>query len=124
MKQACAYDFVASRPEGIYSKIGEKGNGFSEGQIQRLAIARALLSTAPIILLDEATSALDVATERKILRNVMEKHQNRTLIFVTHRPGVLPLCDRIYRIEQKKLRTVDRDEMTRMMADNGYECNG
>lgn len=123
LKQACAYEFVMALPEGIYSRVGENGNGFSEGQIQRLAIARALLSQAPIILLDEATSALDMDTERQILRNVMEKNQNRTLIFVTHRPGILPLCDKVYRIEQKTLRIVTREELSRISMDNGYECD-
>ena len=88
-----------------------------------MAIARALLSRAPIILLDEATSALDAATERKILYNVMEKNQNRTLIFVTHRPSVLPMCDKVYRIEQKMLRIVTQEEMTRFLPGNDYECD-
>ena len=122
LKQACAYEFVMALPEGIYSKIGENGSGFSEGQIQRLAIARALLSRAPIILLDESTSALDVATEGKILRNVMERNQNRTLIFVTHRTGVLPMCHKVYKIEQKKLQTLSKEEISRMLARDVYEC--
>ena len=120
-QQACAYEFVESLQDGIYNKIGESGSGFSEGQIQRLAIARALLSNAPIILLDEATSALDAETERKILHNVLEKNRHRTLIFVTHRPSVLPLCNRVYRIERKILRSVSLEEAGRISADNNYE---
>ena len=112
LKQACAYEFVETLPDGIYSRIGQNGSGFSEGQIQRLAIARALLSPAPIILLDEATSALDSVTESQILHNVIENNQHRTLIFVTHRLSILPVCSRVYRIEQKILRTVSLDEIT------------
>jgi ABC-type multidrug transport system fused ATPase/permease subunit len=118
LKQACAYEFVEILPDGIYSKMGQNGSGFSEGQIQRLAIARALLSRAPIILLDEATSALDSDTESKILHNVIEKNRCRTLIFVTHRLGILPVCNRVYRIEQKSLKTVSLDET----IDNSNEC--
>lgn len=121
LKQACAYEFVESLPEGIYSKIRENGNGFSEGQIQRLAIARALISRAPIILLDEATSALDAATERKILNHVIEKNQQRTLIFVTHRLGILPLCHKVYKIEHKKLRAVLLDEIPQISMVDGNE---
>ena len=102
-------------------KIRENGNGFSEGQIQRLAIARALISRAPIILLDEATSALDAATERKILNHVIEKNQQRTLIFVTHRLGILPLCHKVYKIEHKKLRAVPLDEIPQISMVDGNE---
>ena len=122
LRQACAYDFIELLPKGIHSKIGENGSGFSEGQIQRLAIARALLSKAPIILLDEATSALDETTERQILHNVLENNHNRTLIFVTHRPGILPMCNKVYKIEKKILRTVILEEALRTSKDISYEC--
>lgn len=120
--QACAYDFVKELPDGIYSKVGESGSGFSEGQIQRLAIARALLSRAPIILLDEATSALDSETEMKILHNVLKANRHKTMIFVTHRSNILPACDRVYRIDQKKLRQLSCDEIRSALTDNNDEC--
>lgn len=100
LKQACAYEFIKSLPEGIHSKVNENGGGFSEGQVQRLAIARALLSQAPVLLFDEATSALDLDTESQILQNIIKGNQKRTLIFTTHRTGVLSMCDKIYKIEQ------------------------
>ncbi len=103
---ACAYEFVEKLPDGINSKIGERGSGFSEGQNQRLSIARALLRNSPILLLDEATSALDVATERKVLKNIMKLKQNRICIVTTHRPSVLTMCDRVYKISQSKV-TID-----------------
>ena len=79
-------------------KIDERGRGFSEGQAQRIAIARAILRDAPILLLDEATSALDVTTERKVLRNIIKNYPNKTCIVTTHRPSVLNMCQRIYRV--------------------------
>ena len=99
LEMACAWEFVSALPEGIHTPLGERGSGLLEGQIQRLCIARALLSDAPILLLDEATSALDVDTEHQLLRNVMACRKDRTCIVTTHRPSVLELCDRAYRIE-------------------------
>lgn len=98
LQQSCAYDFVKKLPNGIHYNIGESGTGFSEGQNQRLAIARAILRKTPILLMDEATSALDVVTEKKILSNLMKKDIRRTCILTTHRPSVLTACDRVYRI--------------------------
>ena len=93
LKMACA-DFVEELPNGLDTPISEQGGGLSEGQAQRIAIARALLRPGSIMLLDEATSALDAETERKVLENILSNHQ-RTIIFVTHRPAVVDYCDQV-----------------------------
>ena len=103
LKIACAEDFVRKLPEGMNYRIGGRGKSLSEGQSQRLAVARALLRGAPILLLDEATSALDEQTEQKLLDNLMHCGRVNTCIFATHRPGVMIACDRQYRVEQGKV---------------------
>ena len=117
LKIACAWDFVEKLPQGIDSPVGERGRGLSEGQAQRIAIARAVLRDAPIMLLDEATSALDVETERKVLRSIIQKKPNKTCIVATHRPSVLTMCQRVYRVMDTKLTTLDNDEAARMSMD-------
>ena len=89
LKISCAWDFVQHLPDTINSRVGERGRGFSEGQSQRLAIARAVLRDAPVLLLDEATSALDVTTERNVLRNIIRQRPNKTCIVTTHRPSAV-----------------------------------
>lgn len=103
LEMACAWEFVKKLQEGLETKLGERGKGLSEGQSQRIAIARALLRNAPVILLDEATSALDEETEKKLLKNILEKAPEKTCIVTTHRPGVLRLCRRVYRVEDGKI---------------------
>ncbi len=103
LKTACAYEFVEKLPLGINSPLGEKGYGLSEGQAQRIAIARAVLRNAPVLLLDEATSALDVSTECRVLKNLVRRYPNRTCIITTHRPSVLSMCQRIYRVMDGKV---------------------
>ena len=95
---ACALEFVEQLPGKLEHPLGAGGRGLSEGQAQRLAIARALLRGAPILLLDEATSALDVATEQQILKNLLLRDWARTCILVTHRPASAEICSRGYEI--------------------------
>lgn len=100
LRVACAYEFVKELPGGLYYAVGGRGKGLSEGQAQRIAVARALLRRAPILLLDEATSALDEETERRMLQNLMESGLVRTCILVTHRSGSKSFCTRSYRVCQ------------------------
>lgn len=90
---ACADGFIAELEHGIDTLLGERGMGLSEGQMQRLAIARAIYSDRPVLLLDEATSALDAGTEEAVLEN-LRSMTDKTVIIVTHRPAALKLCDR------------------------------
>ena len=114
---ACALRFV-TRMGGIDACIGEKGHGISEGQAQRLAIARAILRDAPILLLDEATSGLDIETEQRIIRNIIAKGSSfnrscgakKTCIVATHRPSILALCDKIFRVQDAKITLVSAEE--------------
>lgn len=100
LETADALDFVEALPLGLESRVGERGINFSEGQVQRLSIARAVLCNAPVLVMDEATSALDKATEEKVLRGLMAGDKKRTCIITTHRPSMLEYCDRVYEIRE------------------------
>ena len=93
LRVACAEDFVKELPKGLDTVLGERGSGLSEGQMQRLSVARAVLSGRPILLLDEATSALDGATEEQLLKN-LRAMTDRTVLIVTHREAALEFCDK------------------------------
>ena len=97
LHQVCA-DFVSELPHGLDTVCTEAGGGLSEGQAQRIAIARALLRDRSIMLFDEATSALDPDTERQLLENILADHK-KTIIFITHRPAVVDYCNQVLRIE-------------------------
>lgn len=117
LKIACAWEFVSGKPGDINSSVGERGRGLSEGQAQRIAIARAILKDAPILLMDEATSALDVATERRVLKNIMECRTNKTCILTTHRPSVLNMCQRVYKVEAGRAVVLDEKEAEKLAMD-------
>ena len=116
LKTACAWDFVHKLPNGIYSTIGERGRGFSEGQVQRLSIARALLKKAPFLLLDEATSALDTVTEHRLLQNIMQKRAAGSCIVTTHRPTVLTICDKVYAIREKHCELLSSEDVDKILS--------
>jgi len=99
LKIACADEFINELEHGIDTVLGERGTGLSEGQMQRIAVARALFSEAPVLLLDEATSALDENTERRLLRNLREL-TDKTVVIVTHRPAALEICDKVIELEE------------------------
>ncbi len=98
LRLACAEEFVRKLPDGLYHSMRERGGSLSIGQNQRLALARALLADAPILLLDEVTSALDLETEQRVLENLATL-RGKTCILTTHRPSVLSQCDHIYEIK-------------------------
>ena len=106
LKIACAWDFVKQFPDGLEHRLNAGGRGVSEGQAQRLAIARALLRGAPILLLDEATSGLDIATEQQLLQNLRQCGLLHTCILVTHRPESARFCSRTYEIHRKRVTEV------------------
>lgn len=99
IKIACADEFIAELEDGVDTLLGERGAGLSEGQMQRIAIARAVFSGSPILLLDESTSALDETTEKKLLENIRSL-TDKTVIIVTHRNATLSICDRILHFEE------------------------
>lgn len=99
-KAAEIYDVINTLPDGFDTELTERGGGLSEGQLQRISIARALLTDAPVLLLDEATSALDEATETRVLNNIKEM-EGKTILFVTHRNTSLKVCDKILNIEKE-----------------------
>lgn len=106
VRLSCSDEFVDELPDGLETVVGERGLGLSEGQVQRIAIARAILYDAPILLLDEATSALDEKTEERLLKN-LRTLDNRTCIIITHKPAALNVCNKEIRIENKKIRLLD-----------------
>lgn len=101
---SCADEFISTLPDGLDTVIGERGIGLSEGQLQRLAIARSLLSNSPVILLDEATSALDEDTEKRFLTNLKELN-NKTCIIVSHKKAALEICNKHIQIIDSKIVT-------------------
>ena len=106
IRLSCSDEFVSQLPDGLETVVGERGLGLSEGQIQRIAIARAILYDAPILLLDEATSALDEATEERLLKNLRALN-NRTCIIITHKPAALNVCNKEIRIEDRKIKIMN-----------------
>ena len=100
LRKSCA-EFVSDLPDGLDTLCTEQGGGLSEGQAQRISIARALLRDRPVMLFDEATSALDNDTECRLLRNIMSDRA-KTIIFITHRPAVINYCDRTLRVERNE----------------------
>ena len=101
LEAACAWEFVKELPQGMDTPIGEGGKGLSEGQAQRISIARALIRSAPVLLLDEVTSALDKDTEQRVLENLTNR--GVTTLLTTHRLSVLDRCARVYRVEDGKV---------------------
>ncbi|MDY3745695.1 MAG: ABC transporter ATP-binding protein, partial [Lachnospiraceae bacterium] len=110
LKIACAWEFVEKLPDQVNTVLGERGKGLSEGQAQRIAIARAVLRSSPILLLDEATSALDIDTECRVLKNIIKQQPNKTCIVTTHRPTVLSMCRRVYKVEDSKVTEIEVKE--------------
>ena len=107
VQASCAGEFISALPHSLNTVIGEKGEGLSEGQVQRLAIARAILSGPPVLLLDEATSALDTETEERLINNIRSL-TDKTCILISHKKTALSVCDKEICIESGKFTTIER----------------
>jgi ABC-type multidrug transport system fused ATPase/permease subunit len=113
LKVADAWEFVSALPETYHTKLNERGSNLSEGQLQRLAIARAVLRNAPILIMDEATSALDVDTEARVLKNLMTSDPHRICLITTHRASMLAYSDLVFRVEgDGSCRRVSKEEIS------------
>lgn len=123
LKGAGAWDFVNGLKEGLKTVIGEYGIGLSEGQAQRIAIARALLKKAPLLILDEATSSLDMDTEKAILQNISSQGGERTCIIITHRLSALKYCHRVYKLEDGDLKEKEPVKLLAELNESiGFSC--
>lgn len=116
LKTACAWEFVEKLEHGVDTEVRELGQRFSEGQKQRISIARALLSEAPVLLLDEATSALDMDTERRAIANIVKNDPKRLIVVAAHRPSVFSVCDRIYRVKDGRFEETDGEDKKRLQS--------
>ena len=114
LEDACAWEFIRELPLQLDHPIGEGGKGLSEGQAQRIAIARALVRKAPVMLLDEVTSALDYATEQRVLEHLMNR--GVTCIVTTHRPSVLNLCSHAYRVREGRVELLTQEEVDALLT--------
>ncbi len=114
LEDACAWEFVREMPGGLYGTIGEGGKGLSEGQAQRIAIARALVRNTPVMLLDEVTSALDYDTEQRVLQKLIRR--GVTCIVATHRPSVLSMCNKAYRVQEGRVEQLTQPEIDALMT--------
>ena len=123
LKAACAWDFVQELPDAMETDTGDNGQRFSEGQKQRISIARAILADTPVLLLDEATSALDAATERRVLRNIIRHDPTRTVVVTAHRPSVFAQCTRVYLVGDGKFREIDQQELASFLEGSLDEEN-
>ncbi len=108
VEAAVMTEFVAELPDGLDTVLGERGLGLSEGQLQRISIARALVTDAPVLLLDECTSALDATTERRLLAN-LRKLPGRTVLFISHRPFTAAECDQVLHLEDGRFTLLPND---------------
>lgn len=117
LSHACALDFVNELEDGLDTMIGEKGVGISEGQAQRISIARSFLRERPILILDEATSALDPETEVNVLKAVRALPTKPTCIIITHRPSALNICNRIMKLEKGHIKEVSRESILEVASE-------
>lgn len=117
LKNACALNFIDELDDGLETMIGEKGVGISEGQAQRIAIARSFLRERPILILDEATSALDPETEVNVLKAVRSLPTKPTCIIITHRPSALNICNRIMKLEKGHIKEVSRESILEVASE-------
>ena len=111
LKDSQLYQFVKSLPEGMETKIGEKGVMLSGGQIQRLAIARALYKSPKILILDEATSSLDNITEKKLIQSINNLKRKVTILMIAHRLTTLSNCDRIYELSNNQFKEIKKEKL-------------